>query len=47
LKERNIDFVSYADWKKLDEYETRLGAQQNRPRVKVARVEEMLQIIRS
>jgi ferredoxin/flavodoxin---NADP+ reductase len=46
LKERNIDFVNYADWKKLDEYETRLGAEQNRPRVKVARVPEMLEIIR-
>jgi ferredoxin--NADP+ reductase len=47
LQERKIDYVTYADWKKLDAYELKLGVEQNRPRVKVTRVAEMMQIIRS
>jgi ferredoxin--NADP+ reductase len=46
LKGRGVDYVTYADWKKLDEYELKLGVEQNRPRAKVSRVDEMLQIIR-
>lgn len=45
LRERGVDFVSYADWKTLDTHETSQGAAQGRPRVKVTRVDEMLDII--
>ncbi len=46
LRERNIEYVTYAGWKLLDEYEVATGAPQGRPRVKVTRVSEMLAIIR-
>jgi ferredoxin--NADP+ reductase len=46
LRERGVDFVSYADWKRLDAHETSQGAAQGRPRVKETRVEEMMAIIR-
>lgn len=45
LRERGVDFVSYDDWKILDNYETSRGAEQGRPRVKVTRIEEMMAII--
>ncbi|MCS6879994.1 MAG: FAD-dependent oxidoreductase [Oscillochloridaceae bacterium] len=45
LRERGVDFVSYEDWKRLDTHETSQGAAQGRPRVKVTRVEEMMEII--
>jgi ferredoxin--NADP+ reductase len=47
LQSRQIEFIDYAGWKKLDNYEIELGKTQDRPRVKVTRVEEMLSIIRS
>ena len=37
--------VSYADWQRLDALETQLGKTQGRPRVKFARVSEMLDAI--
>ena len=46
LKERNVDYVSFEDWKLLDEYETEAGQKQERPRVKVTSIEKMLEIIR-
>jgi len=46
LKERNVDYVSFEDWKLLDEYETEVGQEQERPRVKVTSIEKMLEIIR-
>ena len=46
LKERNVDYVSFKDWKLLDEYETETGQAQDRPRAKVTSVEKMLEIIR-
>ncbi len=46
LHERGVDYVTYADWKRLDAYEAAAGAQQGRPRVKVTRVDEMMAIIR-
>ena len=46
LKERNVDYVSFEDWKLLDEYETEAGQEQERPRVKVTSIENMLEIIR-
>jgi len=45
LKQRKPDFVTYSDWKVLDAFETACGAAQGRPRVKVTRVPEMLEII--
>ena len=45
LKERNVDYVSFEDWKLLDEYETEAGQEQERPRVKVNSIEKMLEII--
>lgn len=46
LRERGVEFVTYEDWKRLDAHETAAGAAQGRPRVKVTRVPEMLEIIR-
>jgi len=46
LKERNVDYVSFEDWKLLDEYETEAGQVQERPRAKVTSIEKMLEIIR-
>jgi len=46
LKERNVDYVSFEDWKLLDEYETEVGQERERPRVKVTSIEKMLEIIR-
>ena len=46
LRERDIDYVTYEDWKILDQYEVACGASQGRPRVKVATVPEMMAIIR-
>lgn len=45
LRARKPDFVTYADWKRLDAYETARGAEQGRPRVKVTTVPEMLAVI--
>ena len=46
LKERNVSYVSFEDWKLLDAYETDAGQAQERPRVKVTSIDEMLEIIR-
>ncbi len=46
LRERDIDYVTYQDWKILDQYEVACGARQGRPRVKVTTVPEMMAIIR-
>jgi ferredoxin--NADP+ reductase len=45
LHDRGVDYVSYADWKHLDAYEVAQGEAQGRPRVKVTRVAEMLEIV--
>jgi ferredoxin--NADP+ reductase len=45
LREREIDSVTYQDWKLLDQYEVACGARQGRPRVKVTTVPEMMAII--
>ncbi|MEW6126537.1 MAG: FAD-dependent oxidoreductase [Acidobacteriota bacterium] len=46
LKKRGVEYVTYADWKKVDAYELARGKEQNRPRVKVWQVADMLEIIR-
>ena len=46
LKKRNVEHVSFSDWKLIDEHETEAGEKQGRARVKLTSVEEMLEIIR-
>jgi ferredoxin--NADP+ reductase len=45
LRERGIDYVTYQDWKILDQYEIASGSRQGRPRVKVTMVPEMMAVI--
>jgi ferredoxin--NADP+ reductase len=47
LQSRGVPAVSFADWKKLDEYEVQRGQPSGRPRRKVTSVEEMLRIIQN
>ena len=46
LEERGIQYVSYADWQLLDQYEQEQGQAAQRPRIKTTSVAEMLRIIR-
>jgi len=46
LHEKDVEYVSFADWLKLDELEQQRGAALNRPRVKFTTVEDMLQALR-
>ncbi len=46
LRERGVDYVTYKDWKILDQYEIACGAPHGRPRVKLTTVPEMLAVIR-
>lgn len=43
LEARGIRYVTFEDWRKLDEVETMEGEKQGRPRVKVVQVERMLE----
>lgn len=43
LAERNVPFVTYADWKRLDTWEQEQGKPHGRPRVKLSTLEELLQ----
>lgn len=45
LRERGVRYVTRADWLVLDRHELALGEAQNRPRVKLVRIEEMLERI--
>ena len=45
LRKRGIDYVTYQDWKILDQYEVVCGSGQGRPRVKVTTVPEMMAVI--
>ena len=47
IAERAPDAVDYAGWRAIDERERRLGETQGRPRVKLARIDEMLHIAQS
>jgi ferredoxin--NADP+ reductase len=44
LAERKPDVVSYAGWEAIDAHEKGLGEPQGRPRVKLCRVEELLEV---
>lgn len=46
LREKGLEYVTYQDWQVLNEHEVGLGKEQNRPRVKCTRVEEMMEIIK-
>lgn len=46
LAARGIDYVTYAGWKLIDQFEVARGTDQGRPRVKVTSVPEMLQIVK-
>jgi ferredoxin--NADP+ reductase len=45
LRERGVRYVTRADWLVLDRHELALGEAQNRPRVKLCLIEEMLERI--
>ncbi|HEX2254546.1 MAG TPA: FAD-dependent oxidoreductase [Thermoanaerobaculia bacterium] len=45
LDERGVRWVSFEDWCALDELETSRGAASGRPRIKLCRVEEMLEAL--
>ena len=45
IDERQPQYVSFADWQKLDELEQERGAGQGRPRVKFVTVAEMLAVL--
>jgi ferredoxin--NADP+ reductase len=42
IRQRQPNYVSYADWRRLDELEAARGRASGRPRIKFTRVEEML-----
>jgi ferredoxin--NADP+ reductase len=46
LRERGVDFVSFPGWQAIDAAETARGEPQGRPRVKLIRIEEMLEAAR-
>jgi hypothetical protein len=46
-KSRQVRCVSYEDWKKLDEHETKLGLAKGKPREKILNIEKMLELTSS
>jgi ferredoxin--NADP+ reductase len=47
LGDRGINYTNWADWLRLDDYETRLGHKQGRPRVKIPDLHSMLEFSRN
>ena len=45
LAELGVDYVTFQDWEALDAFEVSLGEAQGRPRVKVCRVDQMMDVI--
>lgn len=45
LKARGVNYITFADWQKLDKLETTRGAEAGRPRVKFTDIDEMLRVI--
>ena len=45
IRERQPQCFSYADWQRINDLETSAGEKQGRPRVKLARIEEMLEVL--
>ena len=46
LRSKNIDYVTFADWKTLDQIEVEAGAKKGKPREKITRIAEMLRLIK-
>jgi ferredoxin--NADP+ reductase len=46
VRQRQPDYISFADWRRIDAAETQRGKAQGRPRVKFTTVEEMLEVAR-
>src|SRR4051795_659477 len=46
LEERGVEPVGWDGWKRIDEHELQLGTESGRPRVKLARYEELLEAAR-
>ncbi len=46
LSEQNIQYLSYADWKIIDEYEVSQGEKVGKPREKLTSIEEILSILK-
>jgi ferredoxin--NADP+ reductase len=44
LKERRVKYTDWGHWLRLDDYETRLGRDQGRPRVKIPDLRSMLEL---
>jgi ferredoxin--NADP+ reductase len=45
LRSRQRDLVDFADWQAIDAHEQELGSPAGRPRVKLTRVDEMVQVL--
>jgi ferredoxin--NADP+ reductase len=45
LAERGVDYVTFEDWRALDEVEVARGKEQGRPRVKVCTIPEMMEVV--
>jgi ferredoxin--NADP+ reductase len=47
LTQREVPFVSYADWQRIDAHELALGKQRGRPRIKMIRASEISELLGS
>ena len=47
LESRGVHYVTFAQWLELDKFETEAGALADRPRVKIARISEMLEHLKT
>lgn len=43
IKKRQPEFFTYQDWKRLDELEVEMGQAQGRPRIKLTRIDDMIE----
>ena len=46
LRDRGIEYVTYEDWLLLDQYEQEQGQALHRPRLKLSRVDDMMDVLR-
>jgi ferredoxin--NADP+ reductase len=47
LDDRRVNYTNWANWLRLDDYETQLGREQGRPRVKIPDLRSMLELSRN
>jgi len=47
LEARGVHYVTFAQWLELDRHETEAGKLAGRPRVKIARISEMLEKLKA